>query len=133
MDSLVVKERANKDITILDLEGKIRLGGGNIILRRTLNQLIQEGKTSILLNLAEVSHIDSSGLGELVAGFVSLQKVGGDLKLLNLNSRVREIMAMVKLLTIFDAFENEDEAINSFQSPAEKNVLKKSALATKNL
>ena len=115
MDNLIITERRNNNLTILDLVGQVRLGGGNIKLRESLNQLIKEGKTQILLNLAEVSHIDSSGLGELVAGYVSLQKINGEIKLLNLNARIREIMGIVKLLTIFETFENEAEAVESFQ------------------
>jgi anti-sigma B factor antagonist len=133
MSNLVITERQQETVIILDLVGQIRLGGGNVTLRQHLNQLIQAGKTNILLNLAEVSHIDSSGLGELVAGYVSLQKLDGELKLLNLNSRIREIMGIVKLLTIFNTFDSEEEAIDSFELVAEKRELKQSAIETDEL
>ena len=119
MDNLTITERHYKTVTILDLAGKIRIGDGNVKFRKVLRVLVESGKKNILLNLADVSHIDSSGLGELVAGFVSLQKNEGELKLLHLNYRVREIMMMTKLLTIFTVFENEDEAVASFQSHLE--------------
>lgn len=129
MDNLNITERNLQNVTILDLVGKIRLGGGNVELRKTLNLLISEGKINIILNLGGVTHIDSSGLGELVAGYVSLQKIGGELKLLNLNSRVREIMIMVKLLTIFADFDDEEKAVRSFQP----NELKQSEIGTEKL
>lgn len=129
MENLNITERHYKSVTILDLAGKIRLGEGNVKLRATLRQMMAEGKMHILLNLAEVSHIDSSGLGELVAGFVSLRKSGGELKLLHLNQRVRELMVITKLLTVFDVFENEQDAVASFQHPSDDSEIKQSEVA----
>jgi anti-sigma B factor antagonist len=133
MDKLTIAERHYKTVTILDLAGKIRIGDGNIKLRAALRLLVESGKKNILLNLADVSHIDSSGLGELVAGFVSLEKNDGQLKLLNLNYRVRELMLMTKLLTIFDVFENEDEAVASFQILSENIEPNQSTIVTNKL
>lgn len=130
MDNLTITERYNQDVTILDLTGKIRLGESIVNLRTALRVVTEEGKTNILLNLAAVSHIDSSGLGELVAGYTSMQKNGGELKLLHLNYRVREIMLMTKLLTIFDVFEDEEEAVLSFKIHTDTYVKKQSEIIT---
>lgn len=124
MNELVISQRQNQDVTILDLSGKIKIGEDIVLLRKSLRILTTENKKKILLNLAEVTHIDSSGLGELVAGYISLQKIEGELKLLNLTKRVSELMMITKLLTVFDAFEDEDEAVKSFQSAV---AIKKSA------
>lgn len=132
MENLNITERHYKSVTILDLAGKIRLGEGNVKLRATLRQAMSEGKNRILLNLAEVSHIDSSGLGELVAGFVSLRKSGGELKLLHLNQRVRELMVITKLLTVFEVFEDEQDAVAGFQTPAADSDIKQSEAVSEN-
>ena len=116
MNNLNITERRNGSVTVLDLQGNIRLGEGNIELHNILRFLVEKGERRILLNLADVSYIDSSGLGELVAGFTTLQKNGGELKILRLTERVRELMVITKLLTVFDVFDNEQEAIDSFQA-----------------
>jgi anti-sigma B factor antagonist len=133
MNSLQITERHYKTLIIMDLAGNIRLGEGNIIFRKALKLIVEDGNKNILVNLASVNYIDSSGLGELVAGYVSLEKVGGRLKLLNLNERVRNIMVMTKLLTIFEVFENEDDAVASFQGHPENAEIKQSAIATEKL
>lgn len=130
MTTLNIRNRENGDVTVLDLSGQISLGGGNIELRTGLRQIITEGRKNILLNLENVSYIDSSGLGELIAGFVSLQKSGGDLKLLHLNSRVRELMTITKLLTVFEVFEFEAEAVSSFQLSSLDLAAKQSEITT---
>lgn len=130
MNELVITQRQNQDVTILDLSGKIRIGEDIVYLRKSLRILTTENKKKILLNLAEITHIDSSGLGELVAGYVSLQKIEGTLKLLNLTKRVSELMMITKLLTVFDTFEDEDEAISSFQTTTEKIESKQSNIFT---
>jgi anti-sigma B factor antagonist len=130
MNSLQITERRYKTLIIMDLAGNIRLGEGNIIFRKALKIIVEDDNKNILVNLANVNYIDSSGLGELVAGYVSLEKVGGRLKLLNLNDRVRNIMVMTKLLTIFEVFENEDDAVASFQTHSENSEIKQSAIAT---
>ena len=113
---LDIKERQNQNVTILDLSGKIHLGESSIKFRTSLRQRMQEGKKHILLNLADVSQIDSCGLGELVAGFVSVERNGGEMKLLNLTDRVSELMMITKLVTVFEVYENEEAAVNSFQN-----------------
>jgi anti-sigma B factor antagonist len=115
MSNLNIAERRSDSVVILDLQGKIRLGEGNLELHQILRNLVEKGEKKILLNLAEVSNVDSSGLGELIAGYATLQKNGGDLKLLNLTERVNELMVITKLLTVFDAFDDEAQAVASFK------------------
>jgi anti-sigma B factor antagonist len=119
MSKLDITQRHNTNVTILDLSGKVQIGESSTKLRTTLRELIRDGEKRILINLAEVSNIDSSGLGEFVGSFASLRKNGGELKLLNLTDRISEIMMITKLLTVFDVYENEKEAINSFQNFSE--------------
>lgn len=133
MDNLTITERYKNNVTILDLTRKICLGKSNVKLRSALRLVAQEGKNNLLLNLADVSYLDSSGLGELVAGYLLIQKNGGEMKLLHLNSRVREIMLMTKLLTIFDVFEDEDEGVASFQAAFSNNEKKQSEIITERL
>ena len=116
MNNLNISERRNGSVTVLDLRGNIRLGEGGRELHNTLRSLVEKGERSILLNLADVYNIDSSGLGDLVAGFTTLQKKGGELKILRLTARVHELMVITKLLTVFDVFDNEQEAVDSFQA-----------------
>ena len=116
MNNLIITERRNGPVTVLDLKGNIRLGEGNIELHNILRFLVEKGERKVLLNLAEVSYIDSSGLGELVAGYTTLQKNSGELKLVHLTKRVQELMIITKLLTVFDVFENEEIAVDSFSA-----------------
>jgi anti-anti-sigma factor len=116
MNNLNITERRSGSVTILDLKGTIKLGGGNLELHQTLRRLVEKGERKILLNLAGVAGIDSSGLGELIAGYATLQKSGGELKLLNLPDRVSELMMITKLLTVFEIFDAETAAIDSFDS-----------------
>lgn len=115
MNNLSITERRSGSVTVLDLKGNIRLGEGNIELHNILRFLVEKGEKRVLLNLGEVTYIDSSGLGELVAGYTTLQKNGGELKILRLTERVHELMVITKLLTVFDVYDNEETAINSFQ------------------
>ena len=119
MNNLNIAERRIDSVVILDLEGKIRLGEGNLELHESLRRLVETGEKKVLLNLGQVSNIDSSGLGELIAGYATLQKNGGDLKLFNLTDRVSELMMITKLLTVFEVFGSETEAIESFKSSSE--------------
>ena len=130
MNNLNITERHNNNVTILDLAGKIGLGEESIKLRTALRVLTEKGEKNILLNLANVSLIDSSGLGELVAGYASLKKSGGELKLLHLTDRVSELMMITKLLTIFDVYENEEAAVSSFQTASENIETEQSASVT---
>jgi len=109
-----ITERQVGKVSILDMEGDIRIGGSRIALRDAIRSLITQGQTQVLVNLARVERIDSCGLGELVSSFVTLTTGGGKIKLLNLSQRVREVMTITKLLTVFDVFENEQKAIESF-------------------
>jgi anti-sigma B factor antagonist len=101
-------------VTIVDLVGQIRLGETNINLHNALRGLVDAGDKNVLLNLAGVTHIDSSGLGELVAGYTTIERSGGEMKLENLSERVVDLMTITKLLTVFDVFEDEATAIASF-------------------
>lgn len=116
MGTLTISKRVLKGIVVLDLAGKIKIGEGNLDLHQTLRSLVEQNQTSVLLNLARVSSIDSSGLGELVAGYTTLEKSGGELKLLNLTERVAELLTFTKLLTVFDIYDDEAAAIASFEA-----------------
>lgn len=117
MNNLNINERQVEDVTILDIDGNLRMGEGSAELQKAIRRLLEEGRKQILLNLSRVAYIDSSGLGELVAAHVALGKKGGIIKLLHLTHRVRELMTITKLLTVFDAYENEMEALDSFSTP----------------
>ena len=104
-------------VTIVDLTGRIVLGDGSAGLRDLLRDLVSEGNKKILLNLRNVNYIDSSGLGELVSAFTSMRSQGGELKLLNLTKRVRALLQITKLLTVFDITDDEATSVKSF-SPA---------------
>src|SRR5450432_3704944 len=101
-------------ITIVDLSGRITLGEGSVVLRDTIKDLLGKGQKKILLNLGDVSYIDSSGIGELVSAFTSVRNQGGDLKLLNLTKKVHDLLQITKLYTVFDVKEDETAAVKSF-------------------
>src|SRR6202165_1316348 len=101
-------------VTIVDLSGRITLGEGSVVLRDTVKDLVGKSQKKILLNLGDVSYIDSSGIGELVSGFTTVTNSGGQLKLLNLNKRVKDLLQITKLYTVFDVHEDEAGAIRSF-------------------
>ena len=114
MADINISERQAGDVTILDLEGKVTIGEGSVALRGAIRRLLGEGKTKILLNLANVGYIDSSGIGELVSSFTAVNKEGGTLKLLNLTQKIQHLLAITKLLTVFDTFDDEASALSSF-------------------
>jgi anti-sigma B factor antagonist len=114
MAELEVKERQAGDVTILDMKGAVRIGEGSIELRDSIRRLAGEGKKKVLLNLAGVNYVDSSGIGELIANYTTISRQGGQLKLLNLTDRIQNLLVITKLLTVFDAFDNEAEALKSF-------------------
>ncbi len=114
MSDLNISERQAGDVTILDLSGKVTIGEGSVALRGAIRRLLGEGKNKILLNLAGVGYIDSSGIGELVSSFTAVNKEGGTLKLLNLTQKIQDLLAITKLLTVFDVFDEEAEALSSF-------------------
>ncbi|MGE5645781.1 MAG: STAS domain-containing protein [Acidobacteriota bacterium] len=102
------------DVTVIDVSGRITLGEGSSNLRDGLRDLVAKGNKKILLNLADVSYIDSSGIGELVSGFTSVTNGGGQLKLVNLTKRVKDLLQITKLYTVFDVFDEESTAVRSF-------------------
>jgi anti-sigma B factor antagonist len=99
------------DVHILDISGKIILGHGTMVVRSTIKDLLHNGVKKIVINLAEVNYIDSSGVGELVSSFTTVAKEGGQLRLLNLTAKVREVLAITKLLTVFEVYDNEQAAV----------------------
>jgi anti-sigma B factor antagonist len=115
MAELNINERQAGDVTVLDMSGKITIGEGSVALRTAVRRLLEEGKKRILLNLAGVSYIDSSGIGELVSSYTAINKEAGQLKLLNLTQKIRDLLTITKLLTVFDVYESEAEALNSFK------------------
>ena len=114
MVNLYIHQRREGDVTVLDLKGRIRISGGTLALHRSIRTLVEEGKTKILLNLAEVTHIDSIGLGELISSQATLSHKGGDIKLVHLTEDLRDLMTIAKLLTVFDVYDNESDALASF-------------------
>jgi|SRR5687768_5114963 len=116
MSKLIISKRKLNGIMILDLQGGIRLGEENAYLHNTIRSLVSAGEKKVLLNLGQVTKIDSSGMGELIAAWTTLQKSGGEVRLLNLTHSVEELMLMTKLLTVFDTYENEADALASFTS-----------------
>jgi anti-sigma B factor antagonist len=115
MAELNISERQAGDVTVLDLGGKITIGEGSVSLRGAIRRLIEEGKKKILLNLAQVGYVDSSGIGELVSSFTTINREGGQLKLLNLTQKIQDLLTITKLLTVFDVYEDEATALNSFK------------------
>ena len=114
MAELNISERQTDDITILDMKGDILFGQGNITLRCAIRRLLSEGKKKILLNFSDVNFVDSGGIGELISSLTAVNRVGGQLKLLNLTQRIKYLLDITKLLTVFNTFENEAEAIGSY-------------------
>lgn len=112
--SVKISTRQVGDVTVVDVSGRITLGEGSSALRDVLRDLTAKGNKKILLNLSEVSYIDSSGIGELVSGFTSVSNQGGTLKLLGLTKRVKDLLQITKLYTVFDVHEEEAHAIRSF-------------------
>jgi len=115
MAELNIDESQAGDVTVLDMSGKITIGEGSVALRTAIRRLLEEGKKRILLNLAGVSYIDSSGIGELVSSYTAINKEGGQLKLLNLTQKLQDLLTITKLLTVFDVYENEADALNSYK------------------
>lgn len=112
--SVKLTTRQVGDVTVVDVAGRITLGEGSATLRDAMRDMVSKNQKKILLNLGEVSYIDSSGIGELVSGFTTVTNSGGTLKLLNLNKRVKDLLQITKLYTVFDVHEDEAAAIRSF-------------------
>jgi anti-sigma B factor antagonist len=106
--------REVNEITIVDLSGRISLGEGSALLRKTVRDLLENGQNKILLNLGDVNYIDSSGIGELVSGFTAVRSRNGELKLLNLTKKVHDLLQITKLFTVFDVYSDEATAVRSF-------------------
>ena len=113
-----IEERAVGDVVILDLKGKITLGEGDELLKDKVNSLINQGQKKIVLNLADVPYIDSAGLGEIVRTYTTVSRQGGSLKLLNLTKRITDLLSITKLLTVFETYDAENEAVRSFATSA---------------
>lgn len=112
--SVKLGTRQTDDVTVIDVSGRITLGEGSSVLRDALRELVTAGHKKILLNLGDVTYIDSSGIGELVAGYTSVANAGGTLKLLSLTKRVKDLLQITKLYTVFDVHEDEAHAVRSF-------------------
>ncbi|HEY6213105.1 MAG TPA: STAS domain-containing protein [Vicinamibacterales bacterium] len=113
-----IQERAVGDVMVLDLKGKITLGEGDELLKDKVNSLVNQGHKKIVLNLADVPYIDSAGLGEIVRTYTTVSRQGGSLKLLNLTKRITDLLAITKLLTVFETFDSENDAVKSFSASA---------------
>ena len=112
--SMKVATRQVDGVTILDLSGRITLGEGSVTLRDAVHDVLAKGSKKILLNLENISYIDSSGIGELVSAFTSVRNQGGELKLLNLTKKVHDLLQITKLYTVFDVKDDEATAIGAF-------------------
>lgn len=110
-----ITERHVGDVAIIDLNGRLVLGDSDDLLRDKVNSLVQQGEKNILVNLGQVSYMDSSGIGELVGCYTTVTRRGGALKLVGLTKRISDLLAITKLLTVFDAYDTEKEAVASFR------------------
>jgi anti-sigma B factor antagonist len=115
MAELDVTERQAGDVTILDMSGSVRMGEGSLTLRDSVRKLANDGKKKVLLNLGGVNYMDSSGVGELIANYTTISRDGGQLKLLNLTDKIQSLLVITKLLTVFDTYDNEADALSSFK------------------
>jgi anti-sigma B factor antagonist len=111
-----IAERTVSEVTVLDLKGKMTLGEGDELLKDKINSLLASGKKKLVLNLEGVPYIDSAGLGEIVRTYTTVSRQGGNLKLLNLTKRIEDLLSITKLLTVFETYDTEAEAIKSFSS-----------------
>ena len=109
-----IEERLVGEVTILDLKGKITLGEGDEALKDKINSLIHQNRKRILLNLEDVPYIDSAGLGEIVRTYTTVSRQGGQLKLVNLTKRITDLLSITKLLTVFETFDSESDALKSY-------------------
>src|SRR5437763_5907232 len=112
--SLKASSRQVNGVTVLDMSGRVTLGEGSVVLRDTIRDILSKGNKKILLNLGDVTYIDSSGIGELVSAFTAVRKEGGELKLLNLTKKVHDLLQITKLYTVFDIKDDEATAIKAF-------------------
>jgi anti-sigma B factor antagonist len=113
-----IEERVVGDVILLDVKGRITLGEGDELLKDKVNSMLNQGRKKIVLNLADVPYVDSAGLGEVVRTYTTVSRQGGSLKLLNLTKRITDLLSITKLLTVFETFDSEDEAVKSFSASA---------------
>src|SRR6266850_8075280 len=111
-----IEERSTGDVTILDLKGRMTMGEGDELLKDKINSLILQGRKKLVLNLEGVPYVDSAGLGEIVRTYTTVSRQGGSLKLVNLTKRITDLLAITKLLTVFETFDQEADAVRSFTS-----------------
>jgi anti-sigma B factor antagonist len=116
--SLKANVRQSGDVSIVDLAGRITLGEGSGLMRNTIKELVSSGRKNVLLNLKEVTYIDSAGLGEMVGAYASVTNAQGNIKLLHPQSKVKDLLQITKLYTVFVAFDDEQEALRSFATAA---------------
>jgi anti-sigma B factor antagonist len=127
--NLYINERRTGDVTILDLKGRLRVGGNAVALHKSIRSLVLEKKILIVLNLAGVTFIDSCGLGELVASQISVKNKGGEIRLLALTDTLRELLTLSRLLSVFDTYEAEADAVKSFAEHVSKRATPQLAFA----
>ena len=113
-----IEERTVGDVVVLDLKGRVTLGEGDQLLKDKVNSLVNQGRKRLVLNLAGVPYVDSAGLGEIVGSYTTVSRQGGSLRLLNLTKKITDLLAITKLLTVFETFDSEDEAVRSFSASA---------------
>jgi len=111
---MTIQERASGSVTILDLNGKLVLGDGDTLLKDKIHSLMFQSRKQIVLNMGNVSFVDSTGLGALVATYVTAKNNGGQIKLVNLTKRLHDLLVISKLVNVFETFDSEDEAVRSF-------------------
>jgi anti-sigma B factor antagonist len=116
--SMQIEERAVGDVIVLDLKGRVTLGEGDELLRDKINSLLGQGHTKLVLNLEAVPYIDSAGLGEIVRTYTTVSRQGGSLKLANLTKRITDLLSITKLLTVFETFDSDSDAVKSFSASA---------------
>ncbi len=114
MAHLTIDERTAGNVTILELNGKITIGDGSVQLREAVRRLLEQGHKNLLIDLGKVDYVDSSGIGELVSCYTTTKNQGGQLKLLNLTKKIQDLLSITKLLTVFETFEGESDALASF-------------------
>jgi len=112
--TMQIKERTIDAVVILDISGKILIGDGEVQLKRKLTQLLEQGHRQMIINLGEVPYMDSSGLGAIVRCFTAVRRAGGELKLINLTQRLLDLLTITKLTTVFETYDTEEEALQSF-------------------
>ena len=112
---LEIKERNSGDVVLLDLQGRITIGEGSVQLRDSVGNLLSAGRHKIVLNLEGVTYVDSSGIGELVSRYTTTKNQGGQLKLLKLPKKIKDLLMITKLLTVFEIYEDEETALSSFK------------------